>query len=283
MNELAVDLNQTGGGLNYFSWADKFNLTKNPFKDTLDTNLFYRTRQHEEALVKVRIGIEDKHALIMLSGDSGTGKTMVSQMALRSMDQSKIAPVFVFVYPGMGRGALLAAVLQELEVENISRYTNQRIAQLQEKALDLHVEGRRLVIVIDEAHFLKADALHVLRTLSNLETEEEKLVTVILVSEHSLTRRLNAPSYASLRGRITFKLELDNLTPEETEQYIKFRLLKCDVRTSLLTDDAYQVVHHFCDGNPREINRLLYNGFMDSMAADSFSITPEILRRQIRR
>lgn len=283
MNELAVDLNQSRGGLNYFSWADKFNMAKNPFKDTLDTNLFYRTRQHEEALVKVRIGIEDKHALIMLSGDSGTGKTMVSQVALRSMDQSRITPVFVFVYPGMGRGALLGAVLQELEVESISRYTNQRIAQLQEKALDLHAEGRRLVIVIDEAHFLKADALHVLRTLSNLETEEEKLVTVILVAEHSLTRRLNASSYSSLRGRITFRLELDPLSPEETEQYVKFRLLKCDVRTNLLTDDAYQVVHHFCDGIPREINRLLYNGFMDAMAADSFSITPEVLRRQIRR
>ena len=285
MNNPAIDtgFSNSGASLNYFSWADKFNMAKNPFKDTLDTDLFYRTRQHEEAVVKIRIAIEDKHALILLSGASGTGKTMVSQVALRSMDPQSIAPIFVFVYPGMGRGALLAAILKELEVETVARYTSQRLAQLQEKALLLHAEGRRLVIIIDEAHFLKADALHVLRTLSNLETEEEKLVSVLLVAEEGLQRRLNAPSYASLRGRITFKLDLDPLTPEETEQYIKYRLLKCDVRTSLLTDEAYQVVHHFCEGNPREINRLLYNGFLEATASDSFSITPEILRRQIRR
>jgi len=285
VNNPALDtgFSNSGASLNYFSWADKFNMAKNPFKDTLDTDLFYRTRQHEEAVVKIRIAIEDKHALILLSGASGTGKTMVSQVALRSMDPQSIAPIFVFVYPGMGRGALLAAILKELEVETVARYTSQRLAQLQEKALLLHAEGRRLVIIIDEAHFLKADALHVLRTLSNLETEEEKLVSVLLVAEEGLQRRLNSPSYASLRGRITFKLDLDPLTPEETEQYIKYRLLKCDVRTSLLTDEAYQVVHHFCEGNPREINRLLYNGFLEATASDSFSITPEILRRQIRR
>lgn len=282
MNEPAINLNIPQKMVNYFNWTSKFGLTKNPFRDTLDTTLFYRTRQHEEALVKVKIGIEDKHALIFLAGDSGTGKTMVSQVALRSLDQSRIAPVFVFVYPEMGWGALLTAILQELAIEKIARYTSQRIAQLQEKALNLHGEGRRLVIIIDEAHFLKADALHMLRTLSNLETEKEKLVTVLLVAEHSLTRRLNTPSYASLRGRITFRLELNILSPEETEQYIKFRLLKCAVKINLLTVEAYQLVHHFCNGNPREINRMLYNGFMDAMALDDFSITPDILRRQIK-
>ena len=285
MNNPALDTGYSNSGvsLNYFSWAEKFNLARNPFRDTIDTSLFYRTRQHEEAVVKIKIAIEDKHALILLSGNSGTGKTMVSQVALRSMDPESIAPIFVSAYPGMGRGALLAAILKELELDDVARYTSQRLAQLQEKALFLHEDCRRLVIVIDEAHFLRADALHILRTLSNLETEEEKLVTVLLVAEESLQRRLNSPSYNSVRGRMTFQLDLNTLTPEETEQYIKYRLLKCDVRTSLLTGEAYQVVHHFCEGNPREINKLLYIGFMEATAADSFSITPEILRRLVRR
>lgn len=283
MNSLGVNVGFGGSGVNYFSWTSKFSLSKNPFKDTLDTALFFRTRQHEEALVKIRIGIEDKHALIMLTGASGTGKTMVSQVVLRSLDQEFFSPVFVPVFPGMGRGALLGAVLKELDVRPAARYASERLAQLQAKALALHADGRRLVVVIDEAHFLKADALHILRTLSNLETEQEKLVTVLLVAEPVLRRRLNAPSYASLRGRITFSVELAAMTPEETEQYIKYRLLKCEAPAHLLSEDAYQVVHHFCDGNPREVNRFLYNAFMDAMASDSFSITPEILRRQIRR
>lgn len=284
MDNLAEDLSsRTGVGMTYFSWNDKFSLNRNPFRDTIDTNLFFRTRQHEEAVVKTRIGIEDRHALILLTGDSGTGKTMVSQVVLRSLDHDKYETAFVFVHPGMGKGPLLKSILKELGVVKLGRYTSDLLSQLQEKALELHAAGKRPVVFIDEAHFLKADALHLLRTLSNLETEEEKLVTVVLLAEDTLVRRLNASSYSSLRSRITFKMNLEPLTPEETEQYVKFRLLKCDVRAHLLTGDAYQVVHHFCSGVPREVNKLLYNGFMEAMASNNFSITPEILRRQVRR
>ncbi|MCK5226717.1 MAG: AAA family ATPase [Desulfobulbaceae bacterium] len=281
-NQLAynsgVQLNHSGVGQNYVSWTSKFNLSKNPFKDTLDTDLFFRTRQHEEALVKIRIGIEDQHALLLLAGASGTGKTIVSQVVLKALDPAFFEPVFVFVHPGMGKGALLTAILRELGVEKIARYASKQLQQLQEKALTLHANGKRLVVVIDEAHFLKADALHILRTLSNLETESEKLVTVLLVAEDILRRRLNSPYYASLRSRIMFSMRLLNLTFEETEQYIKYRLLKCKAPAHLIEEDSYHVIHHFSKGVPREINRLLYNAFMETIAADRFSISPEILR-----
>lgn len=260
-------------GVNRFSWLDKFRLHKNPFKDTLDTDLFYRTRQHEAAVVKIRIGIEDRHALILLAGASGTGKTVVSQVALRSMTQTSVCPVFVFVYPGLGRGAMLSAILKELEVDKVGRTSSDRLRQLQEKALALHARGGRLVIVIDEAHFLKADALHLLRTLSNLETEEEKLVTVLLIGEASLVRRLNAPSYAALRGRITFSLTLEALTPEETGQYIKYRLLKCQMDSDLVPGKALPLVHARTNGIPREINKLLYKALLDTDLALSLSLT----------
>jgi len=263
--------------MNYFSWTSKFNLAKNPFKDVLDTSLFFRTRQHEEALVKIQIGIEDRHAIILLTGPSGTGKTMISQVVLRTLDLSSHTPLFVPVHPGMGKGTLLGAIVSEMEMMP-ARHTDDRIAQLQKGALELHNEGKRLIIVIDEAHFLKSDALHILRTLSNLETEQEKLVTIILIAEESMEKRLTNPSYSSLRGRITFSIRLSPLTQVETEQYIKYRLLKCGAPAHLLTNDAYQIAHHFTSGTPREINKLLYNSFIESMATDGFEITPEIIR-----
>ncbi|MBU0728423.1 MAG: AAA family ATPase [Proteobacteria bacterium] len=269
--------------MNILPWPDKFGLTRNPFKDTLDTTLFYRTRQHEEALVKLRLGIYDRHALILLSGDSGTGKTIVSQAALRSLGAADVLPVFVFVHPGMGKGPLLGAILKELEVEKIARYTGDRLAQLQDAALGFYSKGQRIVVVIDEAHFLKADALHILRTLSNLETEQEKLITVILVAERSLTRRLSAPSYASLRSRITFGINLDPLTPEEAEQYVKFRLLKCGATTDLIPGDAFKVLHKLSGGIPREINRLLYNSFMEAMSGDNSLVNTDILMKADRK
>lgn len=249
-------------------WTTKFGLHSNPFRDTLDTDLFFQTSQHEEALIKLRIGIEDRHALLLLTGLSGTGKTLASQVTLRALDHHRFEPIFVFVYPGMGKGALLGAILAELKIKS-GRFVHERLASVQEEAMRLHKQGRRIVIVIDEAHFLKADALHILRTLSNLETEEEKLVTVLLVAEPALRRRLRASSYASLRGRITFSLILTPLSLADMEQYIKFRLLKCGSQACLLDPAIYSIVHQATNGIPREVNRLLYNAFIDAASTDS--------------
>jgi len=254
------------------SWTARFGLSKNPFQDTLDTDLFYRTRQHEEAVIKLRIGVEDRHALLLLSGASGTGKTLISQVVLRSLDPERFLPVFVFVHPKMGKGALLASILRELGATSIPRYTPQRLEQLQQMTIELHEKGIRPAIAIDEAHFLKADALHLLRTLSNLETESEKLVTVILIGEDSLKKRLRSPSYASLRGRITFTVQLMPLSLDETVQLIKYRLLKCKAPAQLLDSNAHQGVHRLSGGIPREINRLLYNGLLEAMTSGWFSI-----------
>jgi general secretion pathway protein A len=263
--------------MSHVGWPETFGLRQNPFKDTLDTELFYRTRQHEEALVKIRIAIDDCHALILLTGQSGTGKTLLSQLVIRSLDQRRFVPVFVPVYPGMGQGMLLAQILAETDRPNACRFTHERLNLLQEAALALHAAGQRLVIIIDEAHFLKADALHILRTLSNLETEHEKLVTVLLIAENSLARRLSSPSYASLRGRITFAMHLAPLTRAETEQFIKYRLLKCGGPPQLLTDDGYDAVHRMSAGIPREINRLLYNGFLEALSRNQQIISGALI------
>ncbi|MEJ2033750.1 MAG: AAA family ATPase [Deltaproteobacteria bacterium] len=264
--------------MDHFSWPTTFGLSKNPFKDTLDTGLFFRTRQHEEALIKLRIGIEDRHALVLLTGVSGTGKTLVSQVVLRNLENSRFIPAFVLVYPQMGKGALLGAMLEELGVETLTRTTHGRLRQLQEQALALHARGQQLAIIVDEAHFLKADALHLLRSLSNLESEEEKLITVVLIAEENLRRRMRAPSYASLRSRITFQVDLQPLSRAETEQYIKYRLLKCGAYADFLADEVYEMAHRLTGGIPRELNRLLYNGFMEAMTTEYFAVTPEMLQ-----
>ena len=247
-------------------WLDFFGLRSNPFADTIDPDFFFRTRQHEEAAVRVRIGIEERHALILLCGPSGTGKTLVAQVALKGLAAESFEPVFVFVHPGMGKGALLDAVIGELGGPR-GRTTHEKIARIQDRALALHGEGRRLVAVIDEAHFLSADALHVLRTLSNLETEKEKLVTVLLIAEEGLRRRLKAPAYAALRGRITFVVPLSPLAAGDLEQYVKYRLLKGGANGNLLAPDVYETVFSLTAGIPREVNRLLCNAFLDSLAA----------------
>ncbi len=258
-------------------------MPKNPFKDTLDTDLFYRTKQHEEAVIKLRIGIEDRHALLLLHGPSGTGKTLVSQVVLQALNLGQYQPAFVFVHPQMGKGALLAAILRELGADTVARHTSQRLEQLQQLTVDLYHRGRRPVIIIDEAHFLKADALHVLRTLSNLETEQEKLVSVLLIAEDSLKKRLQNPSYASLRGRITFAVHLQPLSDDETTQLVKYRLLKCKAPVQLLSTDAFAAIHRLSGGIPREVNRLLYNALLEAMGSSLSTISSEHLEEAARK
>lgn len=255
-------------------WPAEFGLARNPCKDTLDTSLFFGTRQHEEAVVRIRLGIDDGHALILLVGASGTGKTLVSQVVLRSLSERDTALSLVFVHPGMGKGTLLGKILEDLGAGSGGRFAHQRLALIQSQALALHKEGRRLVVVIDEAHFLTADALHILRSLSNLETESEKLVSVLLIAEGSLMRRLQSPSYAALRSRVTFFVELRPLSLAETEQYIKYRLLKCGAPASdVMAKEVYAEIHRHSHGIPREINRLLYHSFMEALAEESHEIT----------
>ncbi|MEW6428504.1 MAG: AAA family ATPase [Thermodesulfobacteriota bacterium] len=252
-------------------------MPKNPFRDTIDTDLFFRTRQHEEAVIKLRCGIEDGHALVLLTGQSGTGKTLVSQVVLRSLDPALYDPVVVSVHPGMGKGGLLDALLLELQEGDGPRQTAARIGKVQEQALARHAGGKRLVVVIDEAHFLQADALHLLRTLSNLETESDKLITVLLISEDVLRRRLKGPSYASLRGRITFAVQLAPLTRQETEQMIKYRLLKCKAPLGFVQENAYDRIFQLSGGVPREVNRLLYNAYLEASTDDRAAIDSAVV------
>ncbi|MEW6218085.1 MAG: AAA family ATPase [Thermodesulfobacteriota bacterium] len=261
------------------SWIEALGLARNPFRDTLETDLFFRTEQHEAALVRLRIGIEDRHALILLSGPSGSGKTLLAQVALREADRARMAPALVFVHPGMGKGELLAALLRELGRKTGGRTVAERLAAVQEAALAFHHQGRQLVIVIDEAHFLASDALHVLRTLANLETETTKLTTVLLIAETPILKRLAHPSYAAIRGRITFAVQLGPLSAADTEQYIKYRLLKCKAPLSLVNGQAFATAHQLAGGLPRQINRLLYNACVEALSAGSRAITPEILSR----
>ena len=93
-----------------------------------------------------------------------------------------------------------------------------------------------------------------------------------------MARRLQRPTYDSLRGRITFSVPLEALTCEETEQFVKFRLLKCGGPVQLLDKEGYETVHRISKGIPREINRLLYNGFIEALTSNHSALTPHILQ-----
>ena len=233
-------------------------LSANPFSDSVNPVFFYRTDAHDVAFIRMMMVIEHDISLGLITGFSGTGKTLVSQMLLRNLDPARYEPVLVLVCPNMGKTALLREILSELGIA-IPRppvATQDMLKRLSDAIINLHNNGRKLVVLIDECHFLSAESLHLIRTISNIEIPERKLSTCILLGEQRFLKRLENPSYESLRNRMYLRSELKPLELNETDQYIKFRLLVAGREEPLFDATAIAAIHAVAKGVCRRINRM---------------------------
>ena len=252
-----------GDGLGYYR---ALGLEQSPFIDTVNPDFFFQTVPHEEALARLMICCEQHRALGLLTGRSGTGKTLMSQLLLANLESERFQPILVLGHPGMTQAGMLRSILGELHVPLPSKRVNtETLLHLVEQAcLDAYALGRRIVVLVDEAHFLPAIALHTVRTLTNLETPNEKLVTVILLAEEFMLRRLRHPRFRSLRGRIAIQARLRPLSPSEIEQFLKFRLLVAGGRPEIFTADAYSLIADASEGVPREAMRCADIGCLEA-------------------
>ncbi len=235
-----------------------FDMIDNPFSDSVNPAFFYRTDAHDLAFIRMMMVIEHDVSLGLVTGLSGTGKTLVSQMILRNLDPSKYLPALVLVCPNMSKIALLREILTEAGVPlpEPPFTTHDLLKLLSDTIIRLHEQGEKLVILIDECHFLSSECLHILRTISNIEIPERKLVTCVLFGEQKFLKRLENPSYESLRNRMYLRSELGALEPQEAEQYIKFRLMVVGGDENLFEAPAVAAIHSASGGICRGINRL---------------------------
>src|SRR5205807_10181826 len=141
----------------------------------------------EEAFIAMKQCIEEHIALGLCTAISGTGKTLLTQVLINELDPRKYQPLLVLAYPSMTRTALLQEIARELKLENLPARANTHnlIGAIQGHIINSYLKGVRLILIIDEVHFLGADSLQILRTLSNIELPEQKLVTVLLFGEQS--------------------------------------------------------------------------------------------------
>lgn len=255
----------------------RFNLAKNPFVDTVNPDFFYRTDQHERAFFRMQVCAADHRAIGLVCGPSGTGKTLLSQLLLKQLDAEAFLPLVILCTPGMTKTALLREILSELEEETHSNKVHELLAVLHQRIMEEHNRKRRIVLLVDEAHFLSSDALHMIRTLSNLETPDEKLLTLILFAEERFLHRLSHRSYNSLRGRIALKTILRPLSALEAEQMLKFRVLVAGGRPDLFRSDTFEQLHRLGKGIPREICKLAYNALLEAYWLDQDQIDAELL------
>ncbi len=261
------------------SFLDYYGLSDNPFADCVHPGFFYRTESHAEAFRSMMLAIEFNASLGMVTGPSGTGKTLVSQLILQHLDPTKYHTILVLVTPGLSRTGLLREILSELNIAlpvGLTRIQD-LVKLLSNYIIDMYERGQRLVIIVDECHFLDADCLHIMRTISNIEIPERKLTTSLLFGEVRLAQRLERRGYESLRNRIYMRSVLKPLRADEVGQYVKFRLMVAGRMTELFTTFALAELHAHSGGICRSLNKLCMLSLIEGAAQNQTVIDATIV------
>ena len=267
------------------NFVSHYGLKENPFPDSVQPAFFFRTDGHAEAFRSMMLAVEFRASLGMVTGPSGTGKTLVSQLLLQHFEDPKYRVVLLLVTPGLSKTGLLREILSELDLAlpvGILRVQD-LVKQLSNHIIELHEQGQRLVIIVDECHLLSADCLHMVRTISNIETPQEKLVTCLMFGESRLLQRLDHPSYASLKNRIYLRSELRPLTPPEVAQYVKFRLMTAGRLEELFTEGALAALHEFSAGICRNVNKLAMLSLIEAADSRAVLVDETLVRSAARR
>jgi len=262
-------------------YCEHFGLQRMPFADNVNPEFFYRTQTHEAAFVKMMMCAKHHKALGLVWGRSGTGKTLLAQMLLSAFGEGEFIPVVILATPGMSKMGLLACIADELEIPRPSGRENTQgyLDMIHSYLMDTYSRGQRVVVIVDEAHFLPSEQLHMIRALTNLETPQEKLCTIIMLAEETFPRRLRHKRYNSLRSRIAMSSYLMPMARAETEQYIKFRLMVAGSTENIFAEDVYDPIHSYSGGICREVNKLGDNLLLEAYMRSEPRITRTVLER----
>ena len=235
-----------------------FGLNEAPFSIAVNPRYLFMSQRHRDALAHLLYGVSGGGGFILLTGEVGTGKTTVNRCLLEQLpDTTDLA---IILNPALSAVELLATACDELKIdypqgtESLKTLTD----ALHRYLLDNHERGRKTVLMIDEAQHLDFHVLEQIRLLTNLETNDEKLLQIILIGQPELTEKLSRPELRQLNQRITARYNLQPLNLQETTAYIKHRLEIAGLRggVSLFESAAVKQIHGLTRGIPRLINVL---------------------------
>lgn len=233
-----------------------YGLNDSPFSLTPDTGYYVELESHDQAFEAVQYGLASGEGFIKITGEVGTGKTLLCRRLLNYL-ASENADTAYIPNPTLSPTALWIAIGAELGLSGHHRLSVLR-ADIQNYLLELAKGGRRLILVIDEAQCMPAETLETLRLISNLETERQKLIQIVLFGQPELDELLNQQAFRQLKQRITTSARLHALdTPESVSHYINQRLIYAGYRGApLFTRGAVRFLWLSSRGTPRLVNVL---------------------------
>jgi general secretion pathway protein A len=261
-------------------YRDYFGFSEKPFDLTPDPKYLYLSPKHKEVLAHLVFGLQENNGFLKIVGEVGTGKTMICRSFLRELHTDfNIAYIF---NPCVNELELLQSINAELGLPSKSNRKKVLIDTLNQFLFEERKQGHRVVVIIDEAQDLEIAALEQLRLLSNLETETEKLIQIVLIGQPELNQLLERDELRQLGQRITIQWELLPLNLEETKGYIQHRLNVALGKGKInFTDSARQAIFKYSHGIPRMINVIADRALLIGYTENTKKITSRIIRQAI--
>ncbi|MFA4973070.1 MAG: AAA family ATPase [bacterium] len=243
-----------------------YELREEPFSIVPLTNFYYHNEQHDQAYLRLRRSVEGMKGLAVLVGEVGTGKTLLARRLLESLpDDQYEAALLVVLHSSVTGSWLIKRVAQQVGVTDTEGDKVDVIGRLYGRLNEIAEEGRRAVILIDEAHMLRSpETLEEVRGLLNLELSNSKLLSIVMFGMPELDMRL--ASEPALKQRMAVRFQLKNFTRETLVDYVRFRTFHAGSNKQIFSASALEAIYDFTRGNPRLVNVVcdnsLFEGFV---------------------
>jgi len=236
-------------------YKEYFGLKEEPFSIAPDPHYIYMSRGHREALAHLLYGIERDGGFVLLTGEVGTGKTTVCRCLLEEIPET--TEIAFILNPKMTVEELLASICDEFRIAYPENNTSVKVfvSRINEYLLDVHSKGRRAVLIIEEAQNLSTEVLEQIRLLTNLETNQRKLLQIIMVGQPEINEKLAQPQLRQLSQRITARYHLRPLSRKDVDSYVRYRLVIAgSARGDVFPPPVLKTLYSLTSGVPRLIN-----------------------------
>jgi type II secretory pathway predicted ATPase ExeA len=256
-----------------------FNLKRNPFEITPDPAFLFPTRKHNEALASLYYGVRRHKGFVVLTGEVGTGKTLLVRCLLDLLNRSQVSYAYVF-NSRLSALEFLQYIAGDFGVSTAGKGKGDLLLDLSSFVVKRYQQKLTTVLVVDEAHHLPIEVLEEIRLLTNLETTQQKLLQILLVGQPELDDKLDSFELRQLKQRIALRTSLGPLNEFETYGYIRRRLELSGANsqaTLLFPETTTEAVYRHSRGIPRLINTLCENALINAYARRSATVLPEII------
>jgi general secretion pathway protein A len=260
-----------------------YNLQRNPFEITPDPSFLFPTKRHNEALASLYYGVTAHRGFVVLTGEVGTGKTLILRSLLGLLQRRDVAFALIF-NPTLSPLEFMRYIARDFGLAVGDKAKDELIHVLNGFLLQRHQKGLTTILVVDEAHHLSAEILEEIRLLTNLETSQQKLLQIVLAGQPELDQKLDSYELRQLKQRIALRCHLDALSLHETTEYMRRRLQIAGAPTAgeIFPGPAIEAVFRHSRGIPRLVNTICENALLAGYAKQSATITPEIIDRVAR-